>query len=56
MYYLLLMDSSEPESYEEAKQVDTERKWEKGMKEEMNSLVNNQSRDLFNLPTGKREL
>jgi hypothetical protein len=39
-YYLLLTDSGEPESYEEAMQVDTKRKWEEGMKEEMDSLVN----------------
>ena len=41
LYYLLLTDSSEPECYEEVMQVDTKRKWEKGMKEEMDSLVNN---------------
>jgi hypothetical protein len=40
-YYLLLTDSSEPKCYEEAMQVDTKKKWEKGMKEEMDSLVNN---------------
>ena len=33
----------EPEFYEEAMQVDTKKKWEQGMKEEMDSLVNNQS-------------
>jgi hypothetical protein len=41
LYYLLLIDSGEPESYEEAMQVDVKRKWEQGMKEEMDSLVNN---------------
>jgi hypothetical protein len=41
LYYLLLTDSGEPESYEEAMQVDTKKKWEQGMKEEMDSLVNN---------------
>jgi hypothetical protein len=41
LYYLLLIDSGEPECYEEAMQVDTKKKWEKGMKEEMDSLVNN---------------
>jgi hypothetical protein len=41
LYYILLIDSGEPESYEEAMQVDTKNKWEKGMKEEMDSLVNN---------------
>jgi hypothetical protein len=36
-----LIDSGEPECYEEVMQVDTKKKWEKGMKEEMDSLVNN---------------
>jgi hypothetical protein len=43
LYYLLLTDSGEPKCYEEAMQVDTKKKWEKGMKEEMDSLVNNQT-------------
>jgi hypothetical protein len=51
-----LTNSGEPESYEETMQVDTKRKWEKGMKEEMDSLVNNQTWDLVQLPTGKRAL
>jgi hypothetical protein len=41
LYYLLLIDSGELEIYEEAMKVDTKRKWEQGMKEEINSLVNN---------------
>jgi len=41
LYYLLLTDSGEPECCEEAMQVDTKMKWEQGMKEEMDSLVNN---------------
>jgi hypothetical protein len=52
----LLTDSGEPECYEEAMQVDTKKKWEQGMKEEMDSLVNNQTWDLVQLPTGKRAL
>jgi hypothetical protein len=36
-------------------QVDTKNKWEKGMKEEMDSLVNNQTWDLVQLHEGKRE-
>ena len=43
LYCLLLTDSSEPESYDEAMQVDTKQKWEKGMEEEMDSLVKNQT-------------
>jgi hypothetical protein len=56
LYYLLLTDSGEPECYEEAMQVDTKKKWEQGMKEEMDSLANNQTWDLVQLPTGKRAL
>jgi hypothetical protein len=37
LYYLLLTDYGEPECYEEAMQVDTKKKWEQGMKEEMDS-------------------
>jgi hypothetical protein len=51
-----LIDSGEPECYEEEMQVDTKKKWEKGMKEEMDSLVNNQTWDLVHFPTGKRAL
>jgi hypothetical protein len=56
LYYLLLTDSGEPECYEEAMQVDTKKKWEQGMKEEMDSLENNQTWDLVQLPVGKRAL
>jgi acyl-CoA reductase-like NAD-dependent aldehyde dehydrogenase len=37
-------------------QVDTKMKWEQGMKEEMDSLVNNQTWDLVQLPARKRAL
>ena len=56
LYYLLLTDSGEPECYEEAMHVDTKKKWEQGMKEEMDSLENNQTCDLVQLPAGKRAL
>jgi hypothetical protein len=56
LYYLLLIDFGEPECYEEAMQVDNKRKWEQGMKEEMDSLVNNHTWDLIQLPVGKRAL
>jgi hypothetical protein len=35
-------------------QVDTKKKWEKGMKEEMDSLVNNHTWDLVSFPIGKK--
>ena len=37
-------------------QVDNKMKWEQGMKEEMNSLVNNHTWDLVQFPAGKRAL
>ena len=43
LYYALLTDSGEPEGYEEVIQVETRKKWEQGMKEEIVSLVNNQT-------------
>jgi hypothetical protein len=52
----LLTDSGELECYEEAMQVDTKKKWEQGMKEEMDSLENNQTWDLVQFPVGKRAL
>jgi hypothetical protein len=56
LYYLLLIDCGEPEIYEETMQVDTKNKWEQGMKEENDSLVNNQTWDLVQFPVGKRAL
>jgi hypothetical protein len=56
LYYLLLIDSGEPECYEEAMQVDTKKKWEQGMKEEMDSLVNSHTWDLVQLLVGQRSL
>ena len=49
-----MTDSGEPECYEEAMQVETRKKWDKGKNEEMDSLVRNQTWDLVELPTGKR--
>jgi hypothetical protein len=53
LYYLSWTDYGELECYEEAMQVDTKTKWEKGMKEETNSLVNKQTWDLVQFPVGK---
>jgi hypothetical protein len=43
----LLTDFGEPECYEEAMQVDTKKKWEQGMKEEMDSLEKNQTSEVL---------
>ena len=56
LYYLLLTDSGEPKTYDEVMQVETKQKWEQGMKEEMDSLVKNQTWDLVKLPARKRAL
>ncbi|MCY6524964.1 reverse transcriptase domain-containing protein, partial [Actinobacillus pleuropneumoniae] len=56
LYYLLLTDSGEPECYEEAVQVETRKKWEQAMKEEMDSLAHNQTWDLVRFPAGKTTL
>ena len=56
LYYLLLTDSGEPECYEEAMQVESRKKWEQAMEEEMDSLMHNQTWDLVKLPTGKTTL
>jgi hypothetical protein len=51
-----LTDSGEPKCYEEAMHVETKKKWEQGMEEEMDSLVNNQTWDLVHFHEGKRAL
>ena len=37
-------------------QVETRKKWEQAMEEEMDSLMHNQTWDLVNFPTGKKTL
>ena len=39
LYSILLTDAGEPESYNEAVQVDTKIQWESAMKDEMDSLL-----------------
>jgi len=51
-----LTDSSEPECCEEAVQVETRKKWEQAMKEEMDFLAHNQTWNLFRLPADKTTL
>jgi len=51
-----LTDSCEPECYEEEMQVESRKKWELAMEEEMDSLIHNQTWDLVRLPTRKTTL
>ena len=56
MYSILLIDSSKSEEYKEAIHVDAKEEWKLGMKEEMDSLLKNNTWDLVPLPKGKRVL
>ena len=51
--HLLVTDSGEPESYDEAMQHSSKKEWEKSMQREMDSLQQNQTWDLADLPKGK---
>ena len=50
--YLMLTDGGELECYDEALQDDNLSKWELSMKDEMNSLLGNQTWELTELPVG----
>ncbi|WP_165303592.1 reverse transcriptase domain-containing protein, partial [Enterobacter cloacae complex sp. CH23B] len=54
--HLLISDSGEPESYEDAMQHESKEKWTKSMQVEMDSLHRNQTWELVELPKGKRAL
>lgn len=54
--YLLLTDGGKPECYEEVLQNENSSKWELAMKEEMDSLLGNQTWELIELPVGKKVL
>ncbi|KAL5769249.1 hypothetical protein ACOSQ2_016032 [Xanthoceras sorbifolium] len=56
LHYLLLTDSGEPECYDEAMQVEDSVKWESAMRDEMDSLMSNQTWELTELPPGKKAL
>ena len=56
LHYLLLSDSGEPEYYDQAMQVEDSVKWESAMKDEMDSLMSNQTWELAELPPGKKAL
>ena len=54
--YLLLTNDGEPECYDEVLQDENSSKWELAMKDEMNSLLGNQTWELIELPVGKKAL
>ena len=56
LHYLLLSDNGEPECYDQAMQVEDSVKWESAMKDEMDSLMSNQTWELAELPPGKKAL
>ena len=54
--YILLTNEGEPENYKEACQTVDSSKWELAMKDEMKSLISNQTWELAELPMGKKAL
>ena len=56
LFYILLTDGGEPESYDEALQIEDSIKWELVMKDEMNSLMTSQTWELTVLPQKKKAL
>ncbi|KAE8657593.1 ABC transporter B family member 6 [Hibiscus syriacus] len=56
LHYLLLTENGELECYDEAMHVEHSVKWEYFMKDEMDSLMSNQTWELAELPPGKKTL
>ncbi|KAK0584804.1 hypothetical protein LWI29_018907 [Acer saccharum] len=56
LQYMLLTDAGELECYDEAYQGEDASKWELAMKDEMKSLISNQTWELAKLPEGKKAL
>ncbi|KAK2366240.1 putative mitochondrial protein [Trifolium repens] len=56
MSCMLLTEGGEPEDYAEACQTTDASKWELAMKDEMKSLISNQTWELVELPMGKKAL
>ena len=52
----MLIDEGEPESFDEALQVEDSIKWEQAMDDDMRSLEKNDTWVLTELPAGKRAL
>jgi len=56
LFHILLTDGSEPETFVKALQVEDPIKWELSMKDEMDSLLTNQTWELTELSAGKKAL
>ena len=54
--YILLTDEGEPQYFSEALETPEKGEWMKAMEEEMNSLHENQTYDLVELPEGRKAL
>ena len=56
LQYMLLTDAGETECYDEAYQGEDASNWELAMKDEIKSLISNQTWELAKLPEGKKAL
>jgi hypothetical protein len=56
LFYILLIDGGEPETYDEALKVENSTKWELAMKDEIDSLMTNQTWELTELLVGEKAL
>jgi hypothetical protein len=56
LFYILLTDGGEHETYDEALQVQNSTKWELAIKNETDTLMTNQTWELIELPVGKKTL
>ena len=54
--YVLLIDEGEPECYEEAMTYVHKEKWDSAMQDEMDSLHENHTNELIELPKGNKAL
>lgn len=54
--YILLTNGGEPRCYDETFQDENSSKWELVMKDEIDSLLGNQTWELTELPVGKKAL
>ena len=54
--YILLTNEGEPNCFQKACKVKHNEEWKKAMEEEMNSLLENKTWELVNLPKGRKAL